>query len=83
MVFHMIFSNAPSCGILPVLTGARQDRDDSGQMIQDIPTYFAGLSLDYAYEHRNEKVTPDSCRDYVPHDVQVAEDSILFGMVDS
>lgn len=59
--------------MLAVVSGA--------QMIQDIPTYFAGLSLAYAYEHRNEKATPDSYRDYVPHDVHVAEDSLLFDMV--
>jgi hypothetical protein len=36
-------------------------------MIQDIPAYFGELDKEYKYEHRNEKETPESYRDYVPH----------------
>ena len=50
-------------------------------VIQDIPTYFAEQGVEYAFQHRNEKATPESYRDYAPHDVQVAEDSILYQMV--
>lgn len=52
-----------------------------GEVIQDIPTYFDGLSLDYQYEHRNQKATPDSYRDYAPHTVEVDPDSLLYDMV--
>ena len=44
-------------------------------VIQDIPTWFAQKSLTYNYEHRNEKATPQSYRDYAPHDVSMAADS--------
>ena len=50
-------------------------------VIQDIPTYFAEQGVEYAFQHRNEKATPESYRDYAPHDVKVAEDSILYQMV--
>jgi len=46
-------------------------------VIQDIPTYFTSLGLDYHYEHRNEK-TGDTYRDYAPHDVDVVENSKLY-----
>jgi gamma-glutamyl-gamma-aminobutyrate hydrolase PuuD len=46
-------------------------------VIQDIPTYFKNLSLDYHYEHRNEK-TGDNYRDYAPHDVEAVTDSKLY-----
>ena len=52
-----------------------------GEVIQDVPTYFASLSLEYGFEHRNEKATPDSYRDYAPHAVTVADDSILYDIV--
>ncbi len=55
--------------MLSVVSGA--------EIMQDIPTWFAAQNLDYAFEHRNEKATPDSYRDYAPHSVQVAEDSLL------
>ncbi len=55
--------------MLSVVSGA--------ELIQDIPTWFAEKNLDYAFEHRNEKKTPDSYRDYAPHSVQVAEDSLV------
>ena len=59
--------------MLAVVSGA--------EMIQDIPTYFDGLSIDYQFEHRNQKATPDSYRDYAPHAVEVAEDSLLYDIV--
>ena len=52
-----------------------------GEVIQDIPAYFAENGVEYGYEHRNQKATPDSYRDYAAHDVQVAEDSLLYGIV--
>ena len=51
-----------------------------GEVIQDIPTYFTDQSLEYHYEHRNEKAAPDSYRDYAPHAVTVAEGSRLYDM---
>ena len=59
--------------MLAVISGA--------EVIQDIPTWFADMSLDYHYEHRNEKVSPDAYRDYASHNVQVAKDSLLYEMV--
>ena len=58
--------------MLSVVSGA--------EAIQDIPAYFAALGKAYGYEHRNQKATPDSYRDYAPHDVQVAADSFLYQM---
>ena len=52
-----------------------------GEVIQDVPAYFAELGVDYGYEHRNQKATPDSYRDYAPHDVRVDENSHLFDIV--
>ena len=52
-----------------------------GEVIQDIPTWFEEQSIDYDYTHRNQKATPDSYRDYAPHAVEVAEDSLLFSIV--
>ncbi len=52
-----------------------------GEVIQDVPAYFAELGAEYNFEHRNQKSTPDSYRDYAPHDVQVSEDSFLYEMV--
>ncbi len=45
--------------------------------MQDIPTYFAEEGKEYNYEHRNQKVG-DEYRDYAPHNVEVAEDSLLY-----
>ncbi len=55
--------------MLSVVSGA--------EVIQDIPTYFAEMDAEYKFEHRNEKSSPDSYRDYAPHDVYVEEDSLL------
>ena len=59
--------------MLSVISGA--------EMMQDVPAYFAQQGVPYGYEHRNQKATPDSYRDYAPHDVQVAEGSLLYGIV--
>ena len=45
-------------------------------MIQDIPAYFEEMDKEYKYEHRNEKETPESYRDYVPHEVRITKDSL-------
>jgi putative glutamine amidotransferase len=45
-------------------------------MIQDIPTHFEVLGLDYRFEHRNEKATSESYRDYAAHDVKLASGSL-------
>ena len=49
-----------------------------GEAIQDIPTYFEQQGLEYGYEHRNQKETPESYRDYAPHDVQLMSGSIVW-----
>ena len=52
-----------------------------GTMISDIPTYFKNKGLTYGYEHRNQKVTPNSYRDYAPHDVKITDkDSIIYAI---
>ena len=61
--------------MLSVISGA--------EMMQDVPAYFAQLGLEYHDEHRNQKATPDSYRDYAPHEVAVKEDSLLGGIVGS
>ena len=59
--------------MLSVISGA--------EMMQDVPAYFAENGLAYGYEHRNQKATPDSYRDYAPHEVQVEAGSLLYGIV--
>lgn len=59
--------------MLSVISGA--------EMMQDVPAFFAENGLEYGYEHRNQKATPDSYRDYAPHEVQVAEGSRLYDIV--
>ena len=49
-------------------------------IIQDIPEYFASLDKEYSYQHRNEKETPDSYRDYAPHSVSIEKDSLAYGI---
>jgi putative glutamine amidotransferase len=61
--------------MLAVVSGA--------EMIQDLPAFFSEKGLQYNYEHRNKKETPDSYRDYASHDVQVAPDSYLYDMTGS
>ncbi len=55
--------------MLSVLSGA--------EMIQDVPAYFAGQGVPYAYEHRNNKASPDSYRDYAPHAADLAPGSLV------
>lgn len=51
-------------------------------VIQDIPVYFEEQNIEYDFTHRNNKETPDSYRDYAPHDVTVTDkDSILYQIV--
>ena len=59
--------------MLSVVSGA--------EIIQDVPAYFAELGVAYNYEHRNQKASPDSYRDYAPHDVNVVPDSFLRDIV--
>ena len=61
--------------MLCVLSGA--------EVVQDIPTWFEEMGLEYDYTQRNQKATPESYRDYAAHDVYLAEGSIareIFGM---
>lgn len=48
-----------------------------GTMIQDIPTYFSDMNLEYNYEHRREKTTPDEYRDYTPHSIVLNDKNSL------
>lgn len=48
-----------------------------GTIMQDIPTYFSDMNLEYNYEHRREKATPDEYRDYTPHSVVLNDKSSL------
>lgn len=52
-------------------------------IIQDIPQWFQQQNLTYSYEHRNEKATPESYRDYAPHMVNFTEGSILATLWDT
>ena len=46
-------------------------------IIQDIPSYFAGKGQDYDYLHRNRKAG-NGYRDYSPHSVTVSRGSALY-----
>lgn len=59
--------------MLSVISGA--------EMMQDVPAYFAEQGVEYNYEHCNQKATPESYRDYAPHDVDILEHSLLYGIV--
>ena len=52
-----------------------------GEVIQDIPTWFEEQGVEYSFEHRNQKATPESYRDYAPHAVNVQEGSLLHDIV--
>lgn len=56
--------------MLAVISGA--------EMIQDIPTYYNNKGMEYHYQHRNNKVTPDAYRDYASHSVKIAENSLIY-----
>ena len=59
--------------MLSVVSGA--------EIIQDVPAFFAERGVAYNYEHRNQKATPDSYRDYASHDVSVVPGSYLYDIV--
>ena len=52
-------------------------------MIQDLPAYFAESGIKYDYQHRNEKKSANSYRDYAHHDVTVKINSHLHWLTDS
>lgn len=52
-------------------------------VIQDIPQYFEDMSIEYHYEHRNQKPYPGGYRDYAPHEVLVKDDSLLYATAGS
>ncbi len=56
--------------MLGVISGA--------EVIQDIPTYFEQQGLEYQYQHRNQKTTPESYRDYAAHEVQLESGEIAW-----
>lgn len=47
-------------------------------LIQDIPTYYAGLGIDYNYIHRYNKSNPDSAKEYISHPSVVTRRNSLF-----
>ena len=71
---YCLDNNIPVLGIcrgmqmLAIVSGAK--------IIQDIPTFMSEQGVVYSYEHRNVKGTPDSYRDYAPHDVNIKEGSL-------
>ncbi len=76
LMAYCIDNNIPTMGfcrgmqMLAVVSG--------GSIIQDIPTFFSDNSLNYNYEHRNNKTAPEAYRDYAPHDITITEkDSII------
>lgn len=52
-----------------------------GTFIQDIPAWFAEQGVEYHYEHRNEKASPDAYRDYASHEVEVALNSKVHSLL--
>ena len=73
---YCLDNNIPMLGVcrgmqmLAVVSGA--------EMIQDIPTFMASVNTEYNFEHRNNKATPESYRDFAAHDVVIKEDSIAY-----
>ena len=47
-------------------------------LIQDIPTYYAGLGIDYNYTHRYNKSNPDAAKEYISHPSVVTRKNSLF-----
>ena len=59
--------------VLAVVSGA--------SMIQDIPTYFDGMGIEYHNAHRNPVPPSGGYRDYAAHDVTLTKDSIIYGIM--
>ena len=47
-------------------------------LIQDIPTYYAELGIDYNYIHRYNKNNPDAKKEYISHPSVVTRKNSLF-----
>ena len=47
-------------------------------LIQDIPTYYAGLYIDYNYIHRYNKSNPDAAKEYISHPSVVTRKNSIF-----
>ncbi len=47
-------------------------------LIQDIPTYYAGLGIDYNYIHRYNKSNPDAKKEYISHPSVITRRNSLF-----
>ena len=56
--------------MLGVVSGAK--------LIQDIPTYYANLGIDYNYIHRYNKNNPDAAKEYISHPAVVTRKESLF-----
>ena len=53
-------------------------------LIQDIPTYYAGLGIDYNYIHRYNKSNPDAKKEYISHpSVTTRKNSLYYNIVQS
>ena len=51
-------------------------------LIQDIPTYYAGLGIDYNYIHRYNKSNPDAKKEYISHpSVTTRKNSLYYKIV--
>jgi putative glutamine amidotransferase len=51
-------------------------------LIQDIPTYYAGLGIDYNYIHRYNKSNPDAKKEYISHpSVITHKNSLLYDII--
>lgn len=51
-------------------------------LIQDIPTYYAGLYIDYNYIHRYNKSNPDAAKEYISHpSVVTRKNSLLYDII--
>ena len=51
-------------------------------LIQDIPTYYAGLGIDYNYIHRYNKSNPDAAKEYISHpSVVTRKSSLLYDII--
>lgn len=51
-------------------------------LIQDIPTYYAGLGIDYNYIHRYNKNNPDAAKEYISHPcVMTHRNSLIYDII--